>query len=296
MNIDKEPMSAAYRAVFILSIFMMLGVFLGSVLEQSKAGGFGVWVWGYTAWLMTKRRNSELATLFKFLMWRSVVGLAACALIFLNSADRSTGGNAVGVVVAALSLLLCIAIEYGLFTFFKKQVNAATVPIQTLPSLSPASSPPNHLNRTVSATNANFAQALSELDGGNQDKGLWARCYADADGDDSRAKAAYLKHRATELANHAFELVPANNLPEVQESKRRMTISEWRSVKKSSWIAWLTLTVFFGLATTISLALNPKVDSDFLNVLTPILTMGCVAMGFWFIGLLIDACRRVPPE
>ena len=161
MSIDKEPMSAAYSAVFILSILMMLAVFFGSAFAQSKAGGFGVWVWGYTAWLMKKRRNSDLATLFKFLMWLSVVGLAACALLFLNSADRSNGGNAVDVVVTALSLLLCIAIEYGLYTFFKKQVNAALVPIQSRPTSDESVRPPVNGETTGTNTNSSFVTPMA---------------------------------------------------------------------------------------------------------------------------------------
>jgi hypothetical protein len=45
-----------------------------------------------------------------------------------------------------------------------------------------------------------YLKAMAELDHGQQDKGLWARCFAEADGDDSKAKAAYIRRRVEILA------------------------------------------------------------------------------------------------
>jgi hypothetical protein len=49
-------------------------------------------------------------------------------------------------------------------------------------------------------TNDHFAKALSEIGSSTQDKGLWTRCFGEANGDESKAKAAYLKQGATDLA------------------------------------------------------------------------------------------------
>ena len=71
------------------------------------------------------------------------------------------------------------------------------------------SSPPSHPTQHVSATNAHFAQAFSEMETGSQDKGLWARCYADANGEEGKAKAAYLRHRAIALATQPLNALPS---------------------------------------------------------------------------------------
>jgi hypothetical protein len=55
--------------------------------------------------------------------------------------------------------------------------------------------PPANVN------NDHFGKALLELDNGTRDNGLWAKCFAEAQGNESAAKAAYIKQRATELAN-----------------------------------------------------------------------------------------------
>lgn len=46
------------------------------------------------------------------------------------------------------------------------------------------------------ASNDAYAAALAEIEENRIDKGTWARCYALSDGDESKAKAAYIKARA----------------------------------------------------------------------------------------------------
>ena len=48
-------------------------------------------------------------------------------------------------------------------------------------------------------TESIYAQALHELEGGNRNDGLWARCFADADGLENVAKAQYIKIRVDQL-------------------------------------------------------------------------------------------------
>ena len=48
-----------------------------------------------------------------------------------------------------------------------------------------------------------WATALAELDGGNRRQGVWAKAFADSDGDEVRAKVAYLKARVPQLLSAA---------------------------------------------------------------------------------------------
>ena len=59
-----------------------------------------------------------------------------------------------------------------------------------------------------------YAQAAAELDGGSRDKGLWAKCFADCDGDENKAKALYLKTRV----ERTREVLPVVN----QNANERM--------------------------------------------------------------------------
>ena len=64
-----------------------------------------------------------------------------------------------------------------------------------------------------------YEKATTELENGSPDKAVWARVFADSDGDDRRAKAAYIKRRVDRLlAEQAAEVKPV--FAESEESKR----------------------------------------------------------------------------
>lgn len=44
-----------------------------------------------------------------------------------------------------------------------------------------------------------FAQAAAELETNQRDPGVWARAYSDAEGDENRAKALYIRYRAQRI-------------------------------------------------------------------------------------------------
>ena len=48
-----------------------------------------------------------------------------------------------------------------------------------------------------------FAQAYAELDSPNRQPGLWARCFAEAGGEESKAKAAYISERVKGMTSTA---------------------------------------------------------------------------------------------
>lgn len=54
-----------------------------------------------------------------------------------------------------------------------------------------------------------WAAALAEFEGARRRPGLWARVFAEAGGEEARAKAAYLSHRARELEEEHARLVLA---------------------------------------------------------------------------------------
>jgi hypothetical protein len=94
------------------------------------------------------------------------------------------------------------------FTFRNEHENSE-------PKLSPAKSPSGRGARLPqmppvgSIPDEAFAEALTEIEESRTVKGLWARCFAETDGDEVRTKAAYLSKRAEALAaefNHRIYL------------------------------------------------------------------------------------------
>ena len=70
------------------------------------------------------------------------------------------------------------------------------------------------LRTTSNSGNDAYAAALAEIEEGRLDKGVWARSFADSGGDESKAKAAYIKARAESLKGAA---VWANTQPPAQD-------------------------------------------------------------------------------
>ncbi len=85
----------------------------------SKGGGFGVFVWGYTAWLMYKRNNKDLISLYKFLLWIEGIGCSIAAAIFTFSESEIISTVELGgfFVIAAITM----GMSYGLYKFFQRQ-------------------------------------------------------------------------------------------------------------------------------------------------------------------------------
>lgn len=113
MSEIKAPMTIAYKAVFTFSITMTLLALLGG-----STSGIGVVLWGYTAWLIYKRRNKSLVSLFEALLWFEVIAGGAGFIFIALSMDSST---LLGLY--AIFILLAIGIAYGMRRFFKSQIN-----------------------------------------------------------------------------------------------------------------------------------------------------------------------------
>ena len=55
------------------------------------------------------------------------------------------------------------------------------------------------LNENSKNQNKDYEVAAEELDSGNVDKGLWSRLFSEADGDENRTRARYIKERVTTM-------------------------------------------------------------------------------------------------
>jgi hypothetical protein len=89
--------------------------------------------------------------------------------------------------------------------------------------------------------NAIYASVAEEIESGNTEKGLWARLYAQCDGDDRCTKVQYIKQRAAllmdvERAKQAAEIATAKSAAdreaaEIAASQRRVVEDRARSEK-----------------------------------------------------------------
>lgn len=182
MSSSKSPMSASYKVIFVLSILMIFVVIISGAISGSKSLGLGVWIWGYTAWLMFKRKNTELVSFYKLLLWFYVIaaGVAVAVLSFSDSdVSRYVGYTPFEVI---LLFVLVISLTYGLYKYF---VNLDSNPI-TSESLNVADS-------TI------WDQVTEEVKMGKRVDSLWTRAFSESDGDSNKANARYIKLRFDQI-------------------------------------------------------------------------------------------------
>lgn len=111
-----------------------------------------------------------------------------------------TVGIAVGIAYMIIYLLFL-----GILLFrpsaFPKDIGVAT-----MTGKQPSTEAENRENETTTGESVSdiedkaFAQAAAELNTNQRDAGVWARAYSDAEGDDNRAKALYIRYRAQRIS------------------------------------------------------------------------------------------------
>jgi hypothetical protein len=187
-NLDfvKKPMSTSYRLVFIFSIFMVFFVMIVGGATKSKSTGLAVLMWGYTAWLMFKRKNLELFSLYKVVFWFTVV----CSLIPL-AVMLVWGGDALAshtLTSISCLVLIGISVDYVLLKYFANQY--------ANPTLSQGKS----IFKSSVIDDKFWEMSLLEAEGEGRIVALWAKCLANSGGDESKAKSSYIKIRSQQLS------------------------------------------------------------------------------------------------
>lgn len=201
MSSTKPKMSASYKAIFILSIFMVFFVLIVGAITNSKTSGFGMWIWGYTAWLMYKRRNADLVSLYKFLLWFDAIAAGVVVSILLFSYSDVSKYVGYSVVEVSLLFIVVFLVTYGLYRYFKSKNDLI------YGSSSNAS--------VTSMDEKHWEQVSEELRNGQRIDSLWIRAFSEADGDNNKANARYIKLRVDQLkgnkSQNEYETVPPSN-------------------------------------------------------------------------------------
>ena len=182
MTMSNLKMSASYKAIFILSILMVFVVLIVGAATKSKTSGVGMWIWGYTAWLMYKRRNSDLVSFYKLLLWFDVIaaGVAVAVLSFSDSEVAKIVGYSA--IEALVLFVFVILLTYGLYKYFLN--------LESNPTSSDAFSV---------ADSIIWDQVSEEVKSGKMVDSLWTRAFSESDGDSNKANARYIKLRFDQI-------------------------------------------------------------------------------------------------
>jgi hypothetical protein len=197
MSSEKSPMSTSYKIVFVLSLLMIFVVIIGGFIGGSKSVGFGIWYWGYTAWLMFKRDNVGLVSLQKIMLWIQCIAFAVVLGVLLFSDSDVRRFVDITPVVLIVLFIFSLCITYLLHKFFLGQGKGKS-----------------DFNFSDGGSSVNdtklWEQVSEELKNGKRIDSLWTRAFADADGDSSKANARYIKLRIEQLSESFPTYRPAS--------------------------------------------------------------------------------------
>ncbi len=211
MSDIKEPMTGTYKAVFVFTIVMTIFVIFMGAATGSKSQ-LGTLIWGYTAWLMHKRNNSQLVSLYKGLLWFTVFAAVLVIILFASYGD-TLGYSGTGFF---LLFLLVLGIDYSLLRFFQNQVENQFQPTRVTYTQTSQ-------NDVQTPTSEQIWEMASQELSNNRREGLWAKSFSQSNGDENKARAIYLKSRVSEIENEFnVKQTYGNNImnfPIIQEGK-----------------------------------------------------------------------------
>jgi hypothetical protein len=118
MTNPKQKMSASYRAIFIFSIFMVFVVLVVGAITKSNMSGIGMIFWGLTAWLMNKRKNTELVIFYKLKLWFDAIALLFFTVIYFVTNDIINKTTGISSLIIGGILVIDISFTYALYRYF----------------------------------------------------------------------------------------------------------------------------------------------------------------------------------
>jgi hypothetical protein len=115
MTTIKSPMTDSYKAVFVFAIVMSF-----VTLFAGGKGGIGTLFWGYVAWMMHKRNNTGLVSVFKLCLWLVALSFFLGFVLLSNGTfeEKWFGYSAQGYY---LTIVIVGAIDFALLKYFENQ-------------------------------------------------------------------------------------------------------------------------------------------------------------------------------
>lgn len=163
-----------FRGAFIESLFVTTGF--------AALGGILFWLIAGKYWGKVKAKPYQLG-----LWWAA--WLAAASVMAAGGKYYRLGFEEVFFrIILTVPILFAVGFLAG-FGFRKLKAIASTLPV--------VAHTPSY---TSGASDSHFAEAMAEIEKSRMDKGLWARCFAECDGDHEKAKASYIRERVAVLA------------------------------------------------------------------------------------------------
>lgn len=220
--------------ILALAIVMFLVTMALMTINGAKTSIY-LLLWIMVGYYAYNAKLSELKVLIKTVIFIKLVGLAI-VILFIDSENLYGGikGGKNDLIVASLVLLIP---ELFLYLFCKNKINE---PVDF-----------------KAANDIHYAEALNEIKQNNQRSGLWARCLANSNGIDSKAKSEYIRLRVIEISN-VDDSVFQENTVEIMKSLPTNDLLEKEKNNTFYGLIFSIIVTFFIWIFFISFATGPE--------------------------------------
>ena len=184
--------NAAHQSGLTLPQLLSADIAAGAFIKATIA--FNVAIAALSFWfLFSKHRHFRLRSIaLLVLQW------PAYLVVLFIIGDPKIPGLAGELTIRFLSSLLLIAI----WVAYLHRSRRVRVTFENCVLVESSQTPADSDDRTIirkmepmAAVNNAYAASMAEIEEGRLDKGVWARAFAESDGDESKAKAAYIRAR-----------------------------------------------------------------------------------------------------
>ena len=113
--------------------------------------------------------------------------------------------DSIYVKTVGIAYMIVYLLFFGVLLFWPSAF-PKVMKIAAMTAKQPSAEADNRENETIADESVSdiedraFAQAAIELDTNQRNAGIWARAYSDAEGDENRAKALYIRYRAQRIS------------------------------------------------------------------------------------------------
>ena len=236
LSSNRVPMSSGYAAVFLIAVIFVFVAIVNAAIGNYMVAAAGVIYWGYTAWKMYCRDNESLVVFHRVMLLIQGFAYLTMIAVIAFSGDSSlvgTGQAIFGILAIGGSSML---IGCGLIFLFKRQM-------------------PNWLDRKIISANGGssiddrYWEAAASEFSSKRNEAVWAKFFSLSEGDEAKAKARYLKSRASDLmredVGRSLQTSSVGGIPVVNSSSGVGQL--WKSLNPFGQIAAIMVFSFIAL-------------------------------------------------
>lgn len=241
----------------IVAIAVILFLCTSAVSAFSKQTSMYFIVWLMVGWYGYKGNLEAIRTTIKFSICANL-GLMTFIYLFVGNNEYDTVRNLKNLMAIGLAIMLVPSAI--LFFYCSQEINEEKISkksdeIKQSKNENKVFETETKNQKTSQSLNEEeineiYSEVFQELENGNIDKGLWARCFAEENGEENKVKAQYIKIKSSKIIEEKLvqKKTIENNahaIKKLEEQEIEKQVANSPAKKRQEAInVWITLILF----------------------------------------------------